>query len=185
MAHMICPGWLGYFLVSPLRRLMQDPKAILRPFVTEGMVVIEPGCGMGFFNIEMARLVGPRGKVVAVDLQPKMLAGLQRRARKAGVADRIDPRLADTARLNVDDLAGRVDFALVFAVVHELPDEGRFFAEMHRTLRPDGKILVAEPKGHVTAAKFQASMEAASRLGFRITDGPVIKGSRTAVLERA
>jgi ubiquinone/menaquinone biosynthesis C-methylase UbiE len=182
---MICPWWLGCFLVSPLRRLMQDPKTILRPFVTEGMVVIEPGCGMGFFTIEMARLVGPRGKVIAVDLQPKMLAGLQRRARKAGVADRIDARLADSDRLNVDDLAGRVDFALVFAVVHELPDESLFFAEMHRTLRPDGKILVAEPKGHVTAAKFQASMEAASRLGFRMKDGPAIKGSRAAVLERA
>jgi ubiquinone/menaquinone biosynthesis C-methylase UbiE len=134
--------------------------------------------------IEIARLVGPRGKVVAVDLQPKMFAGLQRRARRAGLADRIDTRLADSDRLNVDDLAGRVDFALVFAVVHELPDEGRFLAEMHRTLRPDGKILVAEPKGHVTATKFQASMEAASHLGFRMMDGPVISGSRTAVLNR-
>jgi ubiquinone/menaquinone biosynthesis C-methylase UbiE len=185
MAHMICPWWLGYFLVSPLRRLMQDPKTILQPFVADGMVVIEPGCGMGFFTIEMARLAGPRGRIVAVDVQPKMLAGLKRRARKAGVADRIDTRLADPDRLNVDDLSGKVDFALVFAVVHELPDEGRFFAELHRTLRPGGKILVAEPLGHVTPAEFHASMEAATRLGFRRTDGPIIRRSHTALLERA
>jgi ubiquinone/menaquinone biosynthesis C-methylase UbiE len=181
---MVCPWWLGYFLVSPVRRWMQNPEKILKPFVAEGMVVIEPGCGMGFFTLEIARLVGPRGKVVAVDLQPKMLAALQRRARKGGVIDRIDARLADPDTLHVDDLAGKVDFGLVFAVVHELRDEGRFFSEMQRVLRPDGRVLVAEPKGHVTAAKFRASMEAASRLGFRMTEGPAISGSRTAVLCR-
>jgi hypothetical protein len=56
---------------------------------------------------------------------------------------------------------------------------------MFRMLRPGGKILVAEPRGHVTDAKFRASMEAASRSGFRIADGPAISGSRTAVLENS
>ena len=94
MAHRLCPWWLGYLLAHPVRRIWQEPRVILAPFVSEGMLVLEPGCGMGFFTIELARLVGPHGKVLAVDLQPRMLAGLQRRARRAGVESRIETRLA-------------------------------------------------------------------------------------------
>ena len=72
MPGRICPWWLGYALASPLRRLMHDPRAILSPLVVEGMTVVEPGPGMGFFTLELARLVGPRGRVVAIDVQPRM-----------------------------------------------------------------------------------------------------------------
>ena len=73
MAHRVCPWWLGYLLASPLRRLMQDPVKVVAPYVREGMTVLEPGPGMGFFTLELARLVGPSGRVVAVDIQPRML----------------------------------------------------------------------------------------------------------------
>ena len=72
-----CPWWLGYLLVTPLRRLKEDPARILAPHVQEGMTVLEPGPGMGFFTLELSRRVGPRGRVVAVDLQEEMLAALE------------------------------------------------------------------------------------------------------------
>ncbi len=184
MANMICPWWLGYFLVNPLRRLRQDPATILKSFVSEGMLVLEPGCGMGFFTLDLARLAGLPGKVIAVDIQDKMLAGLRRRAAKAGLASRIDTRLTTAGTFMIDDLAGSIDFVLAFAVIHELPDQSHFFREMHRALRTGGKVLVAEPKGHVRAAAFRESMNAASRAGFRLAEGPAIKGSRSMVLER-
>jgi ubiquinone/menaquinone biosynthesis C-methylase UbiE len=71
MKHGVCPWWLGYWLISPVRRLGQNPHDILLPYVREGMTVLEPGPGMGFFTIELARLVGASGKVVAVDVQPR------------------------------------------------------------------------------------------------------------------
>jgi ubiquinone/menaquinone biosynthesis C-methylase UbiE len=80
MAHRVCPWWLGYFLISPLRQFRQNPSAILRPYVHDGQTVLEPGPGMGFFTLELARLVGARGRVVAVDVQPKMLDKLKRRS---------------------------------------------------------------------------------------------------------
>jgi SAM-dependent methyltransferase len=184
MAHTVCPWWLGYFLANPLRRLWQDPRTILQPFVSEGMLVLEPGCGMGFFTIEMARLVGLRGKVVAVDVQSRMIAGLQRRARRAGLESRIDARLACGDNLGVDDLNGAVDFAFAFAVVHELPDAGSFLAELHRALRPGSKILVAEPKRHVGQSEFSALAGAAEHAGYRVADGPTVRSSWTAVFER-
>ena len=94
MAKRVCPWWLGYFLASPLRRLVYDPASILAPYVRSGTTVLEPGPGMGFFTLELARRVGDSGRVVAVDVQPRMLAGLKRRAAKAGVLDRVDVRLA-------------------------------------------------------------------------------------------
>lgn len=185
MAPRVCPWWLGYLLVSPLRRLLQDPAAILAPFAREGMTVLEPGPGMGFFTLEAARRVGPRGRVVAVDLEPRMLAALRRRAARAGLAGRIETREARPETLGVEDLAGRVDLALALFVVHELPDAGRFFSELRTALAPGGRVLFVEPGGHVSPAAFDASLAAASRAGLRPSPAPKVWRSLAAVLEAA
>jgi ubiquinone/menaquinone biosynthesis C-methylase UbiE len=184
MEHRVCPWWIGYLMASPVRRLWHNPRTILQPFVTEGMQVLEPGCGMGFFTVELARLVGPRGKVVAVDVQPQMIGGLQRRARKAGLVERIDARLAKGDSMEITDLAGTIDFGLAFAMIHELPNAGHFLDEVYRALKPGRKILVAEPKGHVKEAEFTKLMETAKRTGFRVEAGPTIRSSLTAVFTR-
>jgi SAM-dependent methyltransferase len=182
MAHRVCPWWLGYLLANPLRRWLQDPREILSPFIAEGMTVLEPGPGMGFFTIDLARLVGERGTVVAVDIEPRMLEGLRRRARKRGVLDRIDARLATDSGMGLQDLAGRVDFALAFALVHEVPDQARFFADVLETLKPGGKVLVAEPRGHVAEPEFRASLRLAAGAGFHVAGERSIRRSRSAVL---
>ncbi len=185
MSERVCPWWLGWFLANPIRKLWQDPARILAPYVRPGMTVLEPGPGMGFFTLELARRVGPTGRVVAVDVQPRMLAGLRRRTERAGLAGRVATRLAGKDSLGVEDLAGAVDFVVAFAVVHEMPDAGRFFAEIRATLAPGGRVLVAEPSGHVKPPEFEATLAAAVRAGLRGEPGPAIAGSRTAVLVAA
>lgn len=182
MACHVCPWWLGPLLASPLRRLLHDPARVVAPLVREGMIVLEPGPGMGFFTLELARRVGPTGRVVAADVQERMLAGLRRRAARAGLADRIDARLAREDALGVDDLAGRVDLVFAFYVVHELPDPGRFFAELRRLLAPRGTIVMAEPTGHVKIEQFQAQLDAAAAAGLSALPGPAIRASRTALM---
>jgi ubiquinone/menaquinone biosynthesis C-methylase UbiE len=184
MANHVCPWWLGYVLVSPLRRLWQPPEKILAPFVREGMLVLEPGCGMGFFTLDLARLVGPTGRVVAVDLQEKMLAGLRRRAARAGLLARIDVRLGQADRLGVTDLAGRVDVAFALHVVHEVPDAMGFFAEIAAALKPEGRLLFVEPRGHVSEDTFAASLALAETAGFRVVDRPTIRRDPAALLTR-
>jgi len=129
MAHDVCAWWIGFFLASPIRKLRHNPSAILRPYLREGMIVIEPGPGMGFFTLELARIVGNKGKIVAIDVQTKMIESLRRRSQKAGLDDRIDLRLAGPKSMGISDLVGKVDFVLAFAVVHEMPDAGQFFKE--------------------------------------------------------
>jgi SAM-dependent methyltransferase len=184
MAHRVCPWWLGYFLASPLRRRLLDPEMVVRPFVHEGMTVLEPGPGMGFFTSELTRLVGASGRVVAVDIQPKMLAGLKRRVAKAGLLNRVDARLAPPGSLGIADLKGSVDFTLAFAVVHELPDAGRFFSEVAQASKPGASVLLVEPAGHVKEAEFQAELEAAARAGLSITDHPSVRRSHAALLKK-
>jgi ubiquinone/menaquinone biosynthesis C-methylase UbiE len=185
MGQRICPWWLGYVLASPLRRLLQDPVAILKPYVREGMTVLEPGPGMGFFTVEMARQVGASGRVVAVDIQPRMIAGLKRRLAKAGLLERTDARLASSDSLGLQDLRGKIDFALAMAVVHEMPSSSRFFAEVAQTLKPGATLLLAEPSGHVKKDAFEAELQDAAAAGLEVTDRPTIRRSQAALLRRA
>ncbi|HEX7598383.1 MAG TPA: class I SAM-dependent methyltransferase [Polyangia bacterium] len=184
MAHKLCPWWLGYFLASPVRRLWQDPRGILQPYVTPGMKVLEPGPGMGFFTLELARLVGPQGRVVAIDVQPRMLSGLQRRAARAGLAGQIECRQAMPDRLGTDDLQATVDFVLAFALVHELPDQAGFFAESARALKTGAGMLVAEPTGHVSKQAFEQSLALADKAGLSAGPTPRIRSSHAALLRK-
>jgi SAM-dependent methyltransferase len=183
MAHRVCPWWIGYLLASPVRRwLGQDPVGILSPYVHEGMTVLEPGPGMGFFTIPLARLVGNAGRVIAVDMQPKMIEGLKRRAAKAHVLDRIDARVTLAETMGLDDLQSKVDFILAFAMVHEFPDAARFFAEAAQALKPGGTLLLAEPRGHVSDQAFKGELTAAAGVGLAAASRPAISRSHAAVL---
>ena len=185
MPHRVCPWWLGYFLASPVRRWFEDPVEPIVSHAREGMTVLEPGPGMGFFTLELARRAGPSGRVVAPDIQPKMLASLRRRAAKAGLDGRIDARLARPDSLCIDDLAGQVDFTLAAAMIHELENQPAFFAEVARALKPGGRMLVLEPNGHVTEEEFTRELDLAANAGLRLVDRPVSKRSRAALLEKA
>jgi ubiquinone/menaquinone biosynthesis C-methylase UbiE len=184
MAGRVCPPWVGYLLLNPLRRLVEDPDRLLGPFIREGMTVLEPGCGMGFFTLPLARMVGPHGRVVACDLQKKMLSVLRRRAEKAALLDRIELRLTDGSTLGLGDLAGKVDLVAALHVVHEVPDRAAFFAEVRETLKPEGKLLIVEPRGHVSQQQFAKTVTAAERAGLIVEASPGKLRGRSALLKR-
>ena len=184
MSHHVCPWWLGYVLLNPWRRYRQNPSKILRSYAREGVTVLEPGPGMGFFTLELARLVGRSGKVIAVDIQPRMIEKLRDRATKAGLMDRIEVRVAQPGSMGIVDLADKIDFTLAFAVVHEFPDARSFFAEVAAASKDGASLLMAEPKGHVNAATFEGELQAASAVGWDVVARPIISGSRTALLKK-
>jgi len=178
----VCPWWMAWTFDNPLRKLFQDPERILENVVREGMTVADIGCGMGYFSVAMATMVGPAGRVFSVDLQEKMLEYLKKRALRARVQDRITTILAQP-----DDIktAGPVDLVLVFWMVHEVKDIPRFFGQVAAVLKPGGKVLYAEPRMHVTEKRFQEILGYARKSGFAVSNGPKIGMSRSAVLEKA
>ena len=184
MAPHVCPGWIGYLLVNPLRRLFHNPDKILAGFVTPGMTVLDIGPGMGYFTLPLATLVGPTGQIVCVDVQTRMLQVLLKRARGAQLAERIVTRVCEPSSLGLEDLAGRIDFALAFAVVHETADPLCFFISIARALRPGARCLVVEPKGHVAAPAFETMLAAAGQAGLGVVGRPVIRWCRAAALQK-
>lgn len=179
----VCPVELADSLDSRLRRWLQNPRKILAPFVTEGMTALDIGCGPGFFSIELGRLVGPTGSVIAADLQQGMLDKLAVKIKGTDLATRIGMVKCDPGRLNV---SGSVDFILTFYMVHEVPDQAAFFRQLFPLLREAGKVLIVEPKMfHVSRAQFSNTIRQAEAAGFLSTEGPRLPMSWSAVLKKA
>jgi ubiquinone/menaquinone biosynthesis C-methylase UbiE len=180
MAKHVCPWWIGYLLVSPIRRWFQDPEKILSPYISEGMTVLDIGPGMGFFTIPAAQMVGDTGRVIAVDIQEKMLKSLVKRAEKAGVAGRIVTKICEPDNLGVSHF---IDVCIGINVVHEVPDASALFSQIRAILKPTGRLLLAEPGGwHVSEKDFEATLTKASAVGLKLIGRPRIRRSQSALL---
>lgn len=180
----VCPWWIGALLCCPVRKLVEPPGRLLGPHVRPGMTVLEPGCGMGFFSLPLARMVGPAGKVVCVDVQPRMIEGLRRRARRADLSDRIEASVCTEAELGVERHAGRVDLAVAVHMLHEVARPEEFLSQLFAALRPGGSLLVLEPRGHVSREALAASLALAERAGFVASPAPAARRELSALLRK-
>jgi ubiquinone/menaquinone biosynthesis C-methylase UbiE len=180
MAH-ICPWWGGYFIDNWIRRLLHNPAKIVGPYVKPGMTVMDVGCGMGMFSLAMAKIVGDGGRVIAVDLQQKMLDVRRKRSEKVGVAFRIQFHKCESNCLGIEK---PTDFALAMMMVHEVPDQQRLLGEIHDCLKPGGKLLIAEPKIHVPGKAFDKTISFAGEVGLMVVEEPRVHGCRAVVLEK-
>ncbi len=178
---MVCPWWLCFTFDNPLRKLLHNPEAILSPYVRPGNTVIDIGPGMGYFTIPLARLVGPAGHVIAIDIQERMLVALARRARGRGVSERIQPHLASPDSLGNHPKA---DFVMAFWMVHEVPNQRTFLAEILRFLKPKGLFLLVEPILHVSKKSFLRTVQSAKEIGFIVKDVPKIRLSYSVLLTK-
>lgn len=182
MAH-VCPWWFVRSFDNPLRRLFHDPEDIFAPWVREGMRVADIGCGAGFNTEALARLVGPHGRVIAVDLQPRMLAMTKRRLERGGLLARTELLQANENDLRLGQDA-RLGFAVAFWMVHEVSDVEHLFHQVLDALEPGASLLITEPKLHVSRRAFERSVRAALRIGFAERDRPIIALSRSVLLEK-
>jgi SAM-dependent methyltransferase len=140
---------------------------------------------MGFFTLEIAKLIGPSGRVVAVDVQPRMIEVLKRRAHKGGLLNRIDARVVNPASMQLADLDAVVDFVFAFAVVHELPSAASFFSEAARAMKSGADLLLAEPAGHVRGAEFAEQIKNAADEGLKVFNRPSINRCIAALLRKS
>jgi len=173
-----CPWWLAYTFDNRVRRLFHDTEKILGPYVKEGMTVIDIGCGMGYFSIGLAKMVGEKGLVISVDFQQNMLNVLGKRAKRADVDHRIKLHRCEPESIGINQ---NVDFALTFWMVHEIPRRKEFFEQIFSILKRTGKYLLVEPKVHVSHARFGETIKDSMQKGFKMLDNPQISLSRAAL----
>lgn len=138
--------------VRPRRRLAKVP-------VREGMTVVDYGCGPGRYTMPLAELVGPGGKVFAVDIQPLAVATVKgKAARKPSI--NIEAVLVDSYAAAIP--ASSADIVLLLDTVHMIKDHDALFHEIHRLLKPDG-FLFMDP-GHMTTARAKEIVESTGLL---------------------
>lgn len=164
-----------------LRKLIHNPQKMLKPFIKEGMTVMDLGCGPGFFTIEMAKMVGKNGKVTAVDLQEGMLEIVRKKVTDTDLQNIVEFHNCPDNKIG---LSKTFDFILVFYMLHEVPDQTAFLQEVLTLLKPEGRVLIAEPKFHVTKNGFYNAKETMKKTGFKVVEEPEIFFSRSVLLEK-
>ena len=136
------PEFLANAIDNPLRRKIQPPSEMpLRHSLEPGMTVLEVGPGNGRYTIEAARRVGNTGKVIAIDIEPKMIERVTRRAQVEGVTN-LEAKIANVYALPFDD--GTFDAVTMIAVISEIPEPERALSEFYRVLKPSGILAFSE-----------------------------------------
>lgn len=136
------PQFLANLIDNPLRRRIQPPAEMpLRHGIMPGMAVLEVGPGNGRYTIETARRVGSAGKVVTIDIEPKMIERVRQRAQADGMTN-LEAKVADAYNLPFDD--GSFDAIYMITVIGEIPEPERAMQEFSRVLSPSGTLAFSE-----------------------------------------
>ena len=136
------PQFMANMIDNPLRRKIQPPSEMpLRHNIKPGMTVLDVGPGNGRYTIETAQRVGQTGKVIAIDIEPKMIERVTRRARDEGVTN-IEAKTANVYDLPFED--GLFDAIYMITVISEIPEPERAMREFYRVLSPSGLLAFSE-----------------------------------------
>jgi ubiquinone/menaquinone biosynthesis C-methylase UbiE len=130
------------WLFRPEREQEEQPDAMLDALkIRPGSTVADIGAGAGYTSLRLSKRVGPKGTVLATDLQPEMLQMLRANARQAGVTNikpirctQADPKLPE----------GQVDLALMVDVYHEASDPEALLRGVRKALKPGGRLVLVE-----------------------------------------
>lgn len=130
------------WLTRDTRDAEENPARLLKSLdIQRGQTVCDFGCGNGFYTLQLARLVGPRGAVYAVDIQPEMLELLAKRAGPRGL-ENVKPVLATPQDPGLPK--SQFDLVLMVDVYHELSDPVPVLAAIRASLKPQGRVAVVE-----------------------------------------
>ena len=158
------PAFLG-----PIIRLGDRSIRRVGPYVQKGQVAADIGCGWGYYSFALADMVGPKGRVYAVDLARKCILAIKNKAKKRGcqVVEAYESTAADLSFIK----DGSVDFVLANGLLCSMA-VGRpsAVAEIKRILKPTGRAYLslgaAPPWGYVDRAEWSKILE-----GFHVEEG--------------
>jgi len=162
------PQFLADAIDNPLRRRVQPPdETPARHLIEPGMTVLEVGPGNGTYTVATARRVGDKGKVVTIDIEPKMIERVTRRAQAEGI-ENIEARVADVHYLPFED--GYFDAIYMIAVVGEIPAPEKAMKEFYRVLRPSGTLAFGELLNDPDYPRAGTLIRKGASAGFRLKE---------------
>jgi len=167
-------------LESRFRLLLQNPGRILKKHIHPGMIVLDLGCGTGYFTVEIAKLLKKEGKVIAADVQKGMLDILINKVSDSELQNQIQ---IHNNRENTLNLTEKVDFIFAFYSFHEMKYLDSIINELQNVIMADTKIFISEQKFHVSKYTFNTIVQKMENIGFEIYKRPRIFLSRTVIMK--
>ena len=161
-----CPYALAWLVDNPLRHRYMGPL-LDRVGIQPGEQVLELGPGPGAFTVEAARRTEPGGSLVTVDIQPQMIAEVERKVREAGLTN-VEPHVASAYDLPLEDESA--DRAFLVTVLPEIPDRQRALAELRRVLKPDGVLSITEEFMDPDYPLARTTIRWAEKAGFELAE---------------
>ncbi len=167
---------------NPIRKLMMSPERYLGPYVKEGQTVADLGCGPGFFTIAMAEMVGPGGKVYAVDSDEKAIGAVRRKVAKRGL-EHVEAHACSAHELPfIAD--GELDFLFAYGLLCAMAPRHRGPAldEFNRVMKDGGRALISTARGWGSYVEDDEWEEILTH--FQVHEQNQGKGDRWAVVTR-
>jgi SAM-dependent methyltransferase len=161
-----CPYALAWLVNNPIRRRYMRP-VLDRVGIQPGERVLELGPGPGTFTVEAAKRTEPDGTLVAVDIQPNMIAAVERKVQEADLTN-VETHVASAYELPLDD--GSIDRAFLVTVLPEIPDRQRALVELRRVLKPGGVLSITEEFLDSDYPLARATIRWAEKAGFELAE---------------
>lgn len=136
-------GWEGaQWLEREARAREERPELLLRELaLAPGQTVADIGAGTGYYTWQLAKQVGPGGRVYAVDVQPQMISMLDSQMAKRGVRNVVSVLGSETA---VKLPPASIDLAIMVDVYHELAYPSELLDSLVEALKPGGRVVFVE-----------------------------------------
>ena len=139
------PSFIGKFLDSKQRKVMQPPEKIIsRSGIDRGMNVLEIGCGSGAFTTDVARAIGNKGILSALDIEIKMLKQVSSKLNRIENKDIKNVKLVQASAYALPFSKESFDIVYMVAVFQEIPNKGKALKEINRVLKNNGILSISE-----------------------------------------
>lgn len=126
-------------LFFTIRDLFSNPRKLLEKVdIREGQFVLDFGCGSGSYVIPVARIVGDKGRIYALDIHPLAVKTVEKKARKLGLAN-VTTILSDRYTGLPD---GVIDVVLLYDTIQAITDKEALLKELHRVAKPNGLLSI-------------------------------------------
>ena len=150
-------GFRGMVWLYKFYDLFRDPRRSLGKIpLKEGMTVVDYGCGPGRYTLPVARLVGPKGKVFAIDIHPLAVNSVKKKAESEGLTN-VEAILVNSYNTGIE--SSSVDLVLLIDTFPLVKNHDALFREIHRMLKQDGLIFMAH--GRIKMSKTREIVEGA------------------------